>query len=36
MAEPARFTLREIERYERPVVLRLPFRFGVVTLTQCP
>src|SRR5205823_3682977 len=22
--------------YERPVVLRLPFRFGVVTLTQCP
>ena len=25
-----------IELYERPVVLRLPFRFGVVTLTECP
>jgi hypothetical protein len=36
MAEPARFAVREIELYERPVVLRLPFRFGVVTLTQCP
>ncbi|MET0208701.1 MAG: enolase C-terminal domain-like protein [Burkholderiaceae bacterium] len=30
------FTLREIALYERPVVLRLPFRFGVVTLRQCP
>jgi L-alanine-DL-glutamate epimerase-like enolase superfamily enzyme len=30
------FSIREIELYERPVVLRLPFRFGVVTLTQCP
>ena len=30
------FTLRAIEMFERPVVLRLPFRFGVVTLTQCP
>lgn len=28
--------LREIELYERPVQLRLPFRFGVVTLTECP
>jgi L-alanine-DL-glutamate epimerase-like enolase superfamily enzyme len=36
MAEPIRFALREIELYERPVVLRLPFRFGVVTLTECP
>ena len=35
MAEAA-FTIREIELYERPVVLRLPFRFGVVTLTECP
>jgi len=35
MAE-ADFAIREIELYERPVVLRLPFRFGVVTLTQCP
>ena len=36
MAEPVSFALREIELYERPVVLRLPFRFGVVTLTQSP
>lgn len=28
--------ISEIELYERAVVLRLPFRFGVVTLTQCP
>ena len=36
MAEPPSFRVREIELYERPVVLRLPFRFGVVTLRQCP
>jgi L-alanine-DL-glutamate epimerase-like enolase superfamily enzyme len=36
MAEAPRFSVREIELYERPVVLRLPFRFGVVTLTECP
>jgi hypothetical protein len=36
MGEPDTFAIREIELYERPVVLRLPFRFGVVTLTQCP
>ena len=36
MADAPRFVVREIELYERPVVLRLPFRFGVVTLTQCP
>jgi len=30
------FRITEIELYERAVVLRLPFRFGVVTLTQCP
>jgi hypothetical protein len=36
MAEALRFTVREVELYERPVVLRLPFRFGVVTLTECP
>lgn len=35
MNAPA-FTLRAIELFERPVVLRLPFRFGVVTLTHCP
>jgi hypothetical protein len=28
--------VREIELYERPVQLRLPFRFGVVTLRECP
>jgi hypothetical protein len=36
MREAVTFAIREIELYERPVVLRLPFRFGVVTLTQCP
>jgi hypothetical protein len=36
MADAPRFRVREIELYERPVVLRLPFRFGVVTLRQCP
>jgi L-alanine-DL-glutamate epimerase-like enolase superfamily enzyme len=36
MAEAPLFSVREIELYERPVVLRLPFRFGVVTLTECP
>lgn len=28
--------IREIELHERPVRLRLPFRFGVVTLRHCP
>ncbi len=36
MTESPPFAVREIELYERPVVLRLPFRFGVVTLTECP
>jgi L-alanine-DL-glutamate epimerase-like enolase superfamily enzyme len=31
-----RFALREVALHERPVKLRLPFRFGVVTLTECP
>jgi L-alanine-DL-glutamate epimerase-like enolase superfamily enzyme len=30
------FRLREVELFERDVKLRLPFRFGVVTLTECP
>src|ERR1700712_5028811 len=30
------FALLSAEFYERPVQLRLPFRFGVVTLTQAP
>lgn len=36
MAEAPRFVVREIGLFERPVRLRLPFRFGVVTLTECP
>jgi hypothetical protein len=30
------FTVRDVRLYERPVRLRLPFRFGVVTLTEAP
>lgn len=36
MTEAPWFAIREIELSERPVTLRLPFRFGVVTLTECP
>jgi hypothetical protein len=36
MAEAPVFALREIELLERPVQLRMPFRFGVVTLTEAP
>src|SRR5258706_5260682 len=36
MGESPRFAVREIGLSERPVVLRLPFRFGAFTLTQCP
>jgi hypothetical protein len=37
MTEPApRLRLLELECYERPVTLRLPFRFGVVTLREAP
>ena len=35
-ASAPRFSLRSISLFERSVVLRLPFRFGVVTLTHCP
>ena len=35
-AEAPKFVVREITLHERPVKLRLPFRFGVVTLTECP
>ncbi|MDI1347033.1 MAG: mandelate racemase, partial [Pseudolabrys sp.] len=31
-----RLRLLEVERYERPVKLRLPVRFGVVTLREAP
>ncbi len=30
------FRIADIELFERPVRLRMPFRFGVVTLTACP
>src|ERR1700732_337510 len=30
------FTVRDVRLYERDVHLRLPFRFGVVTLTEAP
>ncbi len=36
MVEAPVFSVREVRLFERPVVLRLPFRFGVVTLTRCP
>lgn len=36
MAEAPRLSIREVALYERPVKLRMPFRFGVVTLTECP
>ncbi|NML46657.1 mandelate racemase [Ramlibacter sp. G-1-2-2] len=36
MAEPLTFRIREIALHERPVKLRMPFRFGVVTLTESP
>lgn len=36
MVEAPRIAIREVGLYERPVTLRLPFRFGVVTLTECP
>jgi len=36
IADAPRIVVREIELTERPVKLRLPFRFGVVTLTECP
>ena len=36
MATPARFSIAAIELFERDVKLRMPFRFGVVTLTESP
>jgi L-alanine-DL-glutamate epimerase-like enolase superfamily enzyme len=32
----SRFTIREIDFFERAVKLRMPFRFGVITLTESP
>jgi len=31
-----KFTIKAVELFERDVTLRMPFRFGVVTLTACP
>jgi hypothetical protein len=36
MPEPLKLRVVAVELYERPVHLRLPFRFGVVTLTEAP
>jgi hypothetical protein len=33
---PATITLRSVALFERPVTLRLPFRFGAATVTRCP
>lgn len=36
MAEAPLFSIAQVDLFERPVRLRMPFRFGVVTLTECP
>jgi hypothetical protein len=36
MSEASQFEVVTVELYERPVRLRMPFRFGVVTLTAAP
>ena len=36
MTQAAQIVVRDIEAAIRPVRLRLPFRFGAVTLTACP
>lgn len=36
MSNPARFTIKTIERRIQNVRLRMPFRFGVATLTDAP
>ena len=36
MVDTPRLRIRAIELFERPVQLRLPFRFGVVTLREAP
>src|SRR4051812_3066428 len=34
MSEPLRLKVVEVETFEQPFKLRMPFRFGVVTVTQ--
>ncbi|RYX91633.1 MAG: mandelate racemase [Comamonadaceae bacterium] len=36
MSNAPEFSIRDIELFERPVTLRMPFRFGVVTLREAP
>jgi hypothetical protein len=36
MSDAVTLRLRAVELYERPVTLRLPFRFGAATVTRCP
>lgn len=36
MTEAPRFSIRDVRLFERAVTLRMPFRFGVVTLTESP
>jgi len=36
MSHAPQLTILALDLFERPVRLRLPFRFGVVTLTECP
>lgn len=36
MSNPCKITLKDIGFYERDVVLRMPFRFGIVTLREAP
>src|SRR5918996_2769475 len=31
-----KFSIRQIDLFERDVCLRMPFRFGIVTLTESP
>ncbi|RZI75196.1 MAG: mandelate racemase [Variovorax sp.] len=36
MSASVALRIRGVELFERPVTLRLPFRFGAATVTQCP
>ena len=36
MAEYAKLSVEEVQLYERDVTLRMPFKFGVTTLRECP
>jgi len=36
MTDAPRFTVTEVQLYERDMRLRVPFRFGVITMTEAP